>query len=360
MNILLTAPELENKMVVGGIISVVNEINNELQLPHSVFIRSPKAGSHINKIGQWIRIYFLFLSKLLWKRFDIIHIHTALNRNALWRDCILSLLSKLLHKKTLIHLHGGVFLFASPSKYSDKLLIKTIIKCATGIIVLSPLEHDSLIKLYRVKKTIFVLENTINLDKLKTGPRKEDISLHVPLRIMFMGRVTESKGIDDILDAFKKLRLEDCLFRFDLYGKSEYRNNIVAKFEGLLGKDNFTFHGIVTGDEKFKAIQQTDIFLLPSRYGEGLPITLLEAMAFGKIVITTDDASMGLLIKNNQNGFIVSKYNPEAIKVCIQYVLQLSNDQISELSNNAYDTVFRRSSIEEYCSNLLDIYHSLK
>lgn len=71
-------------------------------------------------------------------------------------------------------------------------------------------------------------------------------------------------------------------------------------------KDDFIFKGVVSGDEKLKAIQLSDYFVLPS-YSEGLPISLLETMSCGLIPIVSDDESLSLIVEHRVNGIVVKR-----------------------------------------------------
>jgi glycosyltransferase involved in cell wall biosynthesis len=360
MKVLFTAPNLDDSKQVGGIITVINTILSVITVEYKIFIRSP-AVENRNLIGKikWIKRIFVFARLCFTGNYDIVHIHTAMNRPALFRDIIWVFIGSFSSSKILLHIHGGKYLFEKPASRTMSFLIKRIFKNSDSIIVLSELEKTAVLNLYQVKKPLYVLENAINTDfisseiaKIKTE-RNNDL-----LRIVFMGRITESKGIHDIVDALLQLNQLTTKFRFDLYGDGELKDYVVKQLSPELN-DRFQFHGIVSGTSKWSALLQSDVFLLPSRYGEGLPMALLEAMFLGKIAVTTNDASMGIVVKNNVNGFIVEKNDPVGIKNLLQQIMSFDFNRCSALGQEATSTVLNNYSTNSYIIRLERLYNKL-
>ena len=74
------------------------------------------------------------------------------------------------------------------------------------------------------------------------------------------------------------------------------------------------FVGVVTGEEKAKLFKDADLFAYPTYFHlEGQPVAILEAMASGLPVITTDKGSITEMITDGRNGFIVSPSSPHQI-----------------------------------------------
>jgi glycosyltransferase involved in cell wall biosynthesis len=119
--------------------------------------------------------------------------------------------------------------------------------------------------------------------------------------------------------------------------------------------DDFEFAGVVSGETKQSIIDRSDIFLLPSRYGEGLPMALLETMANGLVPVVTDDASMKIVVKPNFNGLRVQKRDPADLAAKLQSLL-VDSDLLAQLSREAEKTIRREYSIGSYTSRLEAIY----
>jgi glycosyltransferase involved in cell wall biosynthesis len=125
--------------------------------------------------------------------------------------------------------------------------------------------------------------------------------------------------------------------------------------ENIPGID-FQYKGLVWGEKKWHALQDADIFLLPSRYGEGLPMALLEAMALGKVVIVTDDASISKVVQHGFNGLMVPKKDGAALATEIARILANPAEQ-KALGYQARQTIEREYSSDYYIKELQSIYH---
>ncbi|NJO25609.1 MAG: glycosyltransferase family 4 protein [Bacteroidia bacterium] len=102
---------------------------------------------------------------------------------------------------------------------------------------------------------------------------------------MFIGRISNTKGLDFIYTALSKLKKLNLNFKFIMAGAGPQQNEYVQKFASLLG-NNFEFKGVVSGQTKTALYQSCHVFLLPSLF-EGLPMSLLEAMSFGLVPVVT-------------------------------------------------------------------------
>ena len=70
---------------------------------------------------------------------------------------------------------------------------------------------------------------------------------------------------------------------------------------------NVRYAGLVTGNDKNKLLEVSNIFVLPTSYpNEGQPISILESMAAGMAIVTTDHGGISDVIKNEKNGIIIA------------------------------------------------------
>ena len=163
----------------------------------------------------------------------------------------------------------------------------------------------------------------------------------------------------NIVEALSKLSSKRSDFEFYLYGAGPEEDLLIVQFSQSLG-DKFQFKGIVSGKEKFEVLQEADIFLLPSHYGEGLPIALLEAMSYGIIPVVTDDGSMATVVNNRINGYIVEKDNSNELNVVINIILEkFRNNDVKNMQNKIIETITKKYDCKNYSIKLEKIYNRI-
>ena len=139
-----------------------------------------------------------------------------------------------------------------------------------------------------------------------------------------------------------------------MYGTGPELNSVLeglSKINGL----NFTYHGIVGGAQKWDALKNAHVFLLPSLFGEGLPMALLEAMNFKCVPIVTNDASMAEVVQNGSNGIVVAKGSVEELATAITNILE-DRESMEPISMKAHDTIMKKYGMERYVIDLYNIY----
>ncbi len=355
MNILITAPSLNTKYNVSGISSVVNNILAVTDQNYIHFMVGKKDQQKRNIMWFWDQFILPFkLMYILSKhKIDIFHLNTPLNTLGIIRDFTLLNISRLMGIKVLLHLHGGKYFETIPKNKWLYGFLKYYLKSASHIIVLSPLEKKLLLKNYSLNtEDITPIENCV------TVPNIKDETIHKKARIIFLGRIAESKGIFNISEALLKLSSERSDFEFYLYGTGPEKDTLITQLSQKMS-DNFQFKGVVSGKTKSDAFLQGDIFLLPSHF-EGLPIALLESMSYGLVPVVTDTGSMAVVVKNGINGYIIDKNDSLALYVIINKLIEKFNDaSIKILQENAITTIKEKYDCKFYAIKLDKIYEKI-
>ncbi|MFZ7943810.1 glycosyltransferase family 4 protein [Neobacillus sp. 19] len=158
--------------------------------------------------------------------------------------------------------------------------------------------------------------------------------------ISTLSRIDVQKGLEYLIEAASILnqKYHHLVFLIPGEGNPEYGKQLQEKATGL---DNLHFIGHVSKvNELFKIM---DIFTMPSLW-EGAPLTLLEAMAYGKPVVVTDVGNTAEVIQDGINGYIVPKKDVHAIvdriitlienpEKRIQIEMRAQNDFTDKFSN---------------------------
>lgn len=139
-----------------------------------------------------------------------------------------------------------------------------------------------------------------------------------PLEILFVGSLQEGKGVLEIIETANLLRDRGVLdqFRFRVIGRwfsEEFRREALGRLQACELEDWVSFPGEVTGDEKWRAYRDADVFFFPSYYqSEASPIVLMEAFGSGLPVITTQWRGIPALCGNCRAAHLLPIQSPEA------------------------------------------------
>lgn len=122
---------------------------------------------------------------------------------------------------------------------------------------------------------------------------------------LFLGRIDAGKGLDLLLPGFKKLLQVAGDSHLVLAGADErgYAAEVRHLAEELGLASRLTLTGLITGQDKLAALQDADVFVLPSR-SEGLSIAMLEAMYMGLPVVVTDRVGLWRQVEKNRCGLV--------------------------------------------------------
>lgn len=355
--ILITAPSLDTKHNVSGISSITNFIiANNTTYGYKHFELGRKDNEKRNLVWgiKMTALFFKWMLQVLSGKNKLVHFNFALSKASVVRDAPLILFAKLVRKKLVIHLHGGDFLTNTNTPAWMKRVLKSVFSGNMPVIVLSDKEKELVTERYAVSN-VQVLPNCTDLSE--AGNFKRDNYYGEVLNILFLGRISHTKGIDHIYDIVSALKQQNLPFRFYMAGTGPDEEKYCNMFTALLGTD-FVFKGVVSGKEKDALLKDCHIFLLPSLF-EGLPMSLLESMAFGMVPVVTAVGSIGKVVSNGENGFITG-LNEEVAEIMTGEIARLITDRelLLRLSKEAAACIYKNYNPEEYIVQLNRIYQA--
>lgn len=289
----------------------INFFNYEL--PNTFFYRNI-TNSKFSNILYGLKQTLVLKKILRGKNSDALHIHTS--RKALFfKDVLLAQAVRSVFKgKILMTIHVGDINTVFHNDKTRNFLIKLINKNIDKVIFLSERMRKQFIDAGLSPQRSSVLYNFYNIHPI--SPEKKNDNEMV--RLLFLGSINREKGVIELLNAIKNL--DGC--HLDLCG-TIIEESIRPEFETLLSNlgDKVTYHGYVNKEQKENLLRQTDILVLPS-YREGLPISILEAMATSCGIISTPVGAIPEIL-NDENAILVQPRNVAQLK-----------DAIEELINN--------------------------
>jgi len=154
------------------------------------------------------------------------------------------------------------------------------------------------------------LETTVVDDKMfqavKYGDKQSNRSL---INILYMSRLEKDKGLMEAITSISLLAKQypNCVFSVAGSGAEK---DAAIELTKELGLQNVRFIGYVDGERKAKAFEDADIFFFPTFYGEGMPNSVLEAMACGLPVVTRSVGGISDFFENGRMGFVTNSEQP--------------------------------------------------
>jgi glycosyltransferase involved in cell wall biosynthesis len=142
--------------------------------------------------------------------------------------------------------------------------------------------------------------------------------------VLYLANFIRSKGIFETLEAMKQVFLQVQNIR--LVAAGSYAKEIKEDIDRLLLANPALpadLPGPVVNQKKYELFAAADVFVFPTYYpAEGHPWVIVEAMAAGLPIITTDQGAITESVKDGVNGFIVEKRNPQQIADKIKFLIE--------------------------------------
>lgn len=171
---------------------------------------------------------------------------------------------------------------------------------------------------------------------------------------LMVGRLMRDKGVYEFLEAARQTSQKFPEARFSILGRAETFNPTgisESEIVGLQAEYPVTFLAETTDVRPYLA--QSSVFVLPSYYREGLPRTILEAMATGRAVITTDMPGCRDPIEDGKSGMIVPPRDINALAQAMQSFL-VNREQAALMGNRARAIAERDYDVTKVNSLLID------
>lgn len=309
MKILILSKTLDSE---GGVANFVRMLLNCLDPTFDVIhftIGSKRTGASRLKARTSFLVYCwkLFRQISIFKP-DIVHINPSLNLNSLIRDSIFLLIARLARRNQPImsFFHGWDLRTQRiiDNNWILKKLFVRIYKNSDTIIVLSKIFEKKLIEWGLVPSNIHILPTMFD-GRLFQG-YKYNISFKGK-QILFLSRLVKAKGIYELLEGFRLTLYKHPDLKLIIAGDGEEKKGIIDWIHHNNLSDSISLPGYLQGHQKASALIESDFFILPSSHHEGLPISMLEAMAAGQFLITTPVGGIPEHIIDGENGIILSQ-----------------------------------------------------
>lgn len=310
LRVLMVGPGLSSR---GGMATVERQLVSALPSTgiEVDFLSTYEEGAIVQRVLAGLRGYIRF-SRIL-DKYDIIHIHTA-SRNSLRRKSRFANLAMSRGKKVIFHLHGGEFAvwFDNELAEKDRSEVRSLFDAADAVVVLSEEWAEWMTSRRFNPKRLVVMHNAVSVPMESCSPCSHR-------DILFLGRLDDNKGPDVLLRASVQVLKSHPETKLVFGGDGS-----LEKYKALANKlgisDHCEFLGWVAAEEKELLFERAAVYCLPSK-NEGMPMSLLEAMARGIPAIATPVGGVPQVIEDGASGFLMPIDSEERLSELLSMLL---------------------------------------
>jgi glycosyltransferase involved in cell wall biosynthesis len=357
-SLLLLGPD---RHAVSGISTHLNQLMDsrlasQYRMLHFRVGSEGRSEGRLAKLGRMLFSPWRLAWVLLRERPAIVHINTAMDLKAFWRDLAYLLVARLLGRRIVYQIHGGALPEAfTRDRAGFAWLVRAVCRIPDSFVLIARIE-DQAWRRFMPDLSTRVIANAIDT---RWVPESNDSGLRASgeLRLVYLGRIVESKGLFEAVEALAQLAQDGVPARLTIAGSGADEARLRGHVEQLGIADRVSFAGPVFGRDKERFWLQADVLVFPT-WSEGLPYSLLEAMAAGVLPITCPVGAIPDVITDRRDGLLVPLRDPVALAAAIRWVHE-HRDEARTIAQAASQRVSHQYTVERLAADFDDVYSRL-
>ncbi|MEQ8239650.1 MAG: glycosyltransferase [Cyclobacteriaceae bacterium] len=313
----------------------------------------------IKSIFKFIKLLFLLLLTGKTK----VYISASRGKVSIYRDLFVCAVCLLRSHPYVLHVQGNDLFSNHKENWFIWPLVRVVYEKANDVIVLNKYMNDEFKKEFN--RSIKIINNCFN-NTIVHAPSDEPF-LRRPYTFIYLSNLHFSKGIIHLVDAFKKLKNSECslLIAGEPLGDSYYSSKEIKEiFLNRIKEDSrIEYLGTITSNDiKFRYLEQSSFFILPSFYPpEAFPLSIIEAMSSGCVIITTNHNGIDQY-QNASNNFVIDVKDLEdeiTLHKYLENCAKLDLKKWKEISQTNVETATNYYTLQSYQNKILSVLRSI-
>lgn len=237
-----------------------------------------------------------------------------------------------------------------------KAVLRNLWRRQAAVIILQNEDHARFLadeQLAAPEKIKVIQGAGVDMEKFKPSDFRPD-----PATVVLPARMLASKGVTDFAEAARILKSQGADCRFILVGPADDDNPEALSADDLRALEKT--HGVEwlgARSDMPEVLAQSTLVVLPSKYGEGMPKALIEAMASGRPIITTNIPGCRQLVDGGNNGWLVEPGDPKGLAVMISRALEKA-DVLAEKGRSSRRFAQDNLSVQQVIQATVAVYQS--
>lgn len=282
-----------------------------------------------------------FFLKLIFSRVHTVLIFSADGTSFIEKG-FMAMLAKLFRKKVILAPRSGFILRDIEQSKFMRFYVKMVTSRVDSVICQSKFWAAFFKELSGKKdEELPIIHNWIDTTKYNSVNRDSDPST---VNVLFMSWVDKNKGIFDLVNSAEKVCAQHENVCFHIAGEGSAFEEVKALVSQLQLSNKFVFHGWVNGNKKSRLLSNSQIYVLPSHF-EGFPNSLVEAMASGLAVVSSNVGSVNDILIHKENGFVFEMGEINQLSDCLITLIEDKSLRM-RIAKNGYKTVHANNSID--------------
>ena len=289
---------------------------------------------------------------------EIVHLHVSI-KSSFYRKFLLFLIARLFRARVVLQVHSGNFDgFVRSSTRLASVATRAFLRRSNALVAVSNSIANALIELGAERSRVHVIANTASAAQracATVGRNDRAKSTNGP-GIIFTGRLVETKGVGDLLEAAALLKAQGLNFHLTVAGSGDLER-WSREVERLNICDRVSFPGWIAGEQKLEHYQSADIFCMPSHF-EAFGIATLEAMFAGLPIVGTAVGGFFDLVDQGNSGLLVEPSNPIQLADALGTLLA-DPTLCDQMGRNSRERAYRSFTCIVVVDGYVDMYEQM-